>query len=216
MALKKSGGGGGSGATVDSFSIWQTDDGSIAASSPTDTGTITSSDGSIENSADPLTDTIDLVVANPYPRPLLITTTPIGNLALDSASVNIYVVPGNTLNANNKGIRMIGYGTFAANNNTKQLTLFVGGGFPVLQSGTNSFNGGSYQIIVDLFRKGSNQQTIFATLLITNDDQANPPIVGYLDQNNNDSNDMTIQLVGDGIGANDIVGRLNEVYLITP
>jgi len=90
---------------------------------------------------------------------LTVNTTQAGTPA-STAETDLwtYSLPANTLNANNKGVRITVFGTTAANGNAKTVRLYFGGTV-IGDRGTSIFGtGGSWRYESEVIRTGASAQ----------------------------------------------------------
>lgn len=96
---------------------------------------------------------------------LSVSVTQIGSSATNTTqTLKSYTLPGNTLEANGRGLRIKAWGTKAANAAPVTLALNFGGG--TINTGSYTQSGTSWVLKMDVYRRGSAVQRIAAEAII--------------------------------------------------
>jgi hypothetical protein len=118
-------------------------------------------------------------------------------------TLQTYTLPANALDAVGRGIRIKAWGTFAANANTKTVTLEFGAGNTVATSTGLTSSGSNWVMWTEVYKTASNVQTSFGTSIFQN----STPATTVATSTQTDTSAIVLNVTGQNgtASANDIV-----------
>jgi hypothetical protein len=140
-----------------------------------------------------------------------VNTTQAGsNLAVET-DLMTYALPANALSANNKGVRIQAWGTFAANANSKAVRLYFGA-TRVNNNFIGTFNSSGWYVEGVILRTGASAQVATGKTEIEATNEYRPAT--FTTPAENTANAITIRVTGQGVANNDIVARAMVIEII--
>jgi hypothetical protein len=138
-------------------------------------------------------------------------TNTAGNIGASETNLLIYDLLANTLNTDKNYIEIVGFGTFAANANNKQLKLKFGG-TTLYDSGSLALNGGAWKISATIIRVSATSQKCIAE--VSSGNALLPNKSFYTSASEDLDSTLTITFTGKGIVDNDVVqeGMIIKYY----
>lgn len=130
-------------------------------------------------------------------------TTAVGNVGSGEDTLMSYSLPANTLNANNKGVRITAWGKTAANGNNKTIALYFG--IQVASTGANATNNGAWRVVCEVLRTGSSTQDVGASISYGVNGSAATTRTTFIALTETDTAAITIRVTGEGTSDNDVV-----------
>jgi hypothetical protein len=125
-----------------------------------------------------------------------------GNVGTSSVNLLTYVLAANSLDDNGRSVTIQGFGSFAANGNSKSLKLLFGSSV-LLQTPSLAINGGGWNVIAQVFRTNIGTQKIIvntsfgSSLLVSGS--------SYVSASEDLTKDLTIAFSAVGSADNDII-----------
>lgn len=144
--------------------------------------------------------------ASYVPSGVLSVSTTTAGTAADTNETDLwtYAIPANTLNADAKGVRVLVYGTFAANGNNKTVRLYCGA--TAVTFGTFATNGKPWSCMAIVIRTGASAQLMVGTV---SDTSGYPILFTPVTPAGDTTGAITIKVTGQNgtASANDVVFR---------
>lgn len=136
---------------------------------------------------------------------LNVNTTQVSNSGSSSTDLISYSLQNNNLANDGDRIEIIAWGSFAANSNSKTLSLIFG--TQTISSFTGNFNGGYWQYRANIIRISSNEQAISIELASNNttiQSNVNYPL-SLVSGTQDNSSSLIIKCVGQGSASDDLI-----------
>lgn len=145
---------------------------------------------------------------------LNINTTPVGNIGVGADDLITYSLPANMMKNNGDYLEVEGWGTLAANANSKTITVNFGSQV-IYTTAANAANGGSWSFRAKIVRLTETTQSIDVDFLSNNttlQNDANYPTV-TTDGTQDLTTAIAIKCTGEAVDDNDIIQQIQIIKL---